>query len=1349
MGTPSLETARGAGSPAVTVITVVRNSPLPLQETFESLAAQTFRDFEHVVVDGASDDETLDVIRGREDRIARWTTEPDEGVYDAINKGIRLSRGRYVAILHAGDVYEPDFLARAVRRADAAQEAAGPAGAVVFANYRHGDRDVEADDLSDGVFLHHLGVNHSTFLVPKAVYDAVGLYDPSLKIVSDAIWMRQAWMAGVRFVRVDGYPLRFAPGGLSQASTPEQRALVIGEWVQSYRRFFPFLSLSIAEALYLHRFEEGKIFEIRSYLQEVDLGASAHPEVERFFASLRIMLRRIWRDRPLTAGRDELTDRCAVVRMQVAALLGLDSDCVNLTVSGRKLTELLDAASAFGAEATAGGKAVTLHYLEVFSRATETFIPDLITAMEVDDGRVHVVVCDQRIRAEERPFARVLAFDPAGFHANLTREIYGALLERMAPDLFVFHFAVNGWRLLSRLDERWMRTPAIFMTHGIDVFDLPRPSPYRDMIIRAIIHLPNARFTTVSDYLRAILIEAGVPDDKIDLAPNAIHPRFLENHASGESKIAARSAAGGAVRLLNIGRLIGWKGQTTIVAALGEVVAAGVDARLTIVYGGETATMNDVQAAATAAGVLDRIDFVEWVNFEETPRFYENFDLFVSGSTYSNNVPPRSETFGLAVLEAMASGLPVVATTAGGQPEVVGGDGPFARLVPPDDPAAMADAILALIRSGATDGDNRAVAEERAATFSRRRQLETLARVRDQATAPRLRAGQFAMTLAGGAGGAAMNVHKSLLKAGVASRFFVRDADRNPYPAMTRAQEAARLITDAHQPENELRREDHTIFSIDTDGLGETLLTEIERDLDVVNFHWHARFVSNDDIARLTRSGKPIVFTIRDMHALTGGCHYFHGCDNWRRDCHPCPQFLPEENDLPRRVLAWRRANWDLRNVCVVVLSEHSRAIVERSALFAGARIERIPNPIDVSVFRPSPKAEARQAFDLPLDITILAYLPSTRSLVKGGAELRETLQRLKRRLPADNVLISMAGRAMDIEDCPFETVHAGAIADRDKLAQFYASADLVIAPSLEETFSNTVAEAISCGTPVAGFQTGAIADLAQGARGRTAAVGDTIGLADAVVEVLSLDVDQMGLHDYIRSFMTYEAIGARYKSLYEDLLEHAVPIEERAAEAPLDPERARSHYLARRQTSWQMQAGRNETTGQMRLGPTDTRATPAQTEVFENAVALFYWGWHDVERAQGNLKWRWSASQALVEVENDFDSAAKLVFEVAHLFGGDPKSVDFTVNGTPRRAAISRGNLPSGARYRYSIDVPRTLVAARRPLSVVVHCRKAGVPAETDVGSNDRRELGLALSNVALTPAWGPSFPLRLLPRR
>ena len=92
----------------VTVVTVCRNCARMLEKTIESVETLSYPDIEYVIVDGASDDDTLNVIKKHEGKIGQWVSEPDRGIYDAMNKAVTMAKGDWVIFMNAGDVFASD-----------------------------------------------------------------------------------------------------------------------------------------------------------------------------------------------------------------------------------------------------------------------------------------------------------------------------------------------------------------------------------------------------------------------------------------------------------------------------------------------------------------------------------------------------------------------------------------------------------------------------------------------------------------------------------------------------------------------------------------------------------------------------------------------------------------------------------------------------------------------------------------------------------------------------------------------------------------------------------------------------------------------------------------------------------------------------------------------------------------------------------------------------------------------------------------------------------------------------------------------------------------------------------------
>jgi glycosyltransferase involved in cell wall biosynthesis len=209
--------------PCVSVLTVVRNGQATIDACIQSVAAQTYPNVEHVIVDGGSSDGTLDIIRRRAGSIAYWVSEPDGGIYAAINKAVRLSSADSYVVLGCDDVLLPTAVEALVRHASRGLVVRGWA---FFQCPRRGTMRTRA---------HSAGC-----LIQKVAHESFGLYDESYKIAADAKFLTKVQRAGA-MVDTDEITGVFAAGGASSsyASSISEYARAMheaGEW-SSLRSF--------------------------------------------------------------------------------------------------------------------------------------------------------------------------------------------------------------------------------------------------------------------------------------------------------------------------------------------------------------------------------------------------------------------------------------------------------------------------------------------------------------------------------------------------------------------------------------------------------------------------------------------------------------------------------------------------------------------------------------------------------------------------------------------------------------------------------------------------------------------------------------------------------------------------------------------------------------------------------------------------------------------------------------------------------------------------------------------------------------------------------------------------------
>ena len=162
----------------LSIITVNFNNKDGLQKTIESVLSQTFKDYEYIVIDGGSTDGSIDVINRYSDRITRWISEPDKGVYHAMNKGILQAKGEYCQFLNSGDwLIQPYGLQHVFDMS--------PIEDIIYCD-EQSETDIWAcaDQLTYLTFFEH-SIPHQAAFIKRALFSTIGLYNEENKIVSD------------------------------------------------------------------------------------------------------------------------------------------------------------------------------------------------------------------------------------------------------------------------------------------------------------------------------------------------------------------------------------------------------------------------------------------------------------------------------------------------------------------------------------------------------------------------------------------------------------------------------------------------------------------------------------------------------------------------------------------------------------------------------------------------------------------------------------------------------------------------------------------------------------------------------------------------------------------------------------------------------------------------------------------------------------------------------------------------------------------------------------------------------------------------------------------------------------
>lgn len=200
-----------AGQPRVSIVTVCLNSAATIELTLASVRLQSYPDIEHIVIDGGSTDGTQALVARDGERVSRFVSEPDRGIYDAMNKGIGLASGDVVGFLNADDVFAAtESVARIVAAFEADVDACY--GDVVYVSETDPTRVIRywrAGEYRRGLCASGWAPPHPSLYVRRKVLERIGGFDPELRVASD-------FEFALRLLDVHGASVRYIPEVLAR-----------------------------------------------------------------------------------------------------------------------------------------------------------------------------------------------------------------------------------------------------------------------------------------------------------------------------------------------------------------------------------------------------------------------------------------------------------------------------------------------------------------------------------------------------------------------------------------------------------------------------------------------------------------------------------------------------------------------------------------------------------------------------------------------------------------------------------------------------------------------------------------------------------------------------------------------------------------------------------------------------------------------------------------------------------------------------------------------------------------------------------------------------------------------------
>ncbi|BDA70278.1 glycosyl transferase, group 1 [Calothrix sp. PCC 7716] len=403
--------------------------------------------------------------------------------------------------------------------------------------------------------------------------------------------------------------------------------------------------------------------------------------------------------------------------------------------------------------------------------------------------------------------------------------------------------------------------------------------------------------------------------------------------------------------------------------------------------------------------------------------------------------------------------------------------------------------------------------------------------------------------ITGGAARSAYRLHQSLIGINVHSQVLVQTKfgdDKNVIAPKTGLEKGLAKLGHALEaiPPRFYRQRKQTPFS--TQWAPDLILPRVNRlNPDLINLHWtNESYLRIETIAKLH---SPIVWTLHDMSAFTGGCHYDEECGRYVKSCSLCPQ-LSSNNKFDLSHWVWQRKSnaWKNLHLTIVAPSTWMAKCARSSSLFQQQQIEVIPYGIDTQRYKPINRQTVRALLNLPQDKQLILFgaVNATSTPRKGFHLLLPALQNLCKSEWHDKIELVVIGASQpDIpSNLGFKTHYLGSLSDDISLAQVYAASDVFVAPSVQDNLPNTVMEALACGVPCVGFDIGGMSDMIEHLKnGYLAQPFDIADLSKGISWILESSDRHAKLckraREKVEQEFTQKLQASRYTYLYTDIL--------------------------------------------------------------------------------------------------------------------------------------------------------------------------------------------------------------------
>ena len=996
------------GIPLISIITVCLNSEKTLEQCIQSVLLQTYSNIEYIVIDGNSTDRTVELIKKYEDVVDYFLSEPDRGLYHALNKGLELATGDYILILNSDDWYEKDCVESLVK----AKKYAGTS--FVSALAQHVDQagkpvQVLRSMPYDASLRLRMPLRHETMLLSADIYNTIGPYDESYRIIADFHLTTRLFENGYTHYEIPRPLLNFRNTGVSSVNLDtlfvERKMLIKSQ--------FPFLDPKDEEMF-------GNLGRLAPH--DLENIASKYSHDIQFVRTLKCYFEDRSQNLNQTRWKNYQINWKVITKSQNLPLISVILPVFNAQETLAACIE------------------------SVLSQTLRDFELICINDSSPDDSQTII----EQYRLEDLRIISLVNDSNVGLGASRNRGV------REAKGTYIFHIDPDDTMPPQALEALYTHAAK----HGSDI------------VKGAYLHE------------QFLLGQKPKHTERKGLAPNA---DTIINISLAEMNDLLKTTEGhwSCLYCSQLAKRVPYPidlkmGQDSIYLVNVMVQAQKVSLISDVVYHYRA----NSESAMNTFSFQKFNDALEWRRRawhvlrdrglqEIGDRLLQVYwgDAFFRNLAHSVTPDQMSEFLGSFREAFSEAGI----TTLTLNPSK------YLRELFPLILEGREKQALALMLGNPVNKDASDVKNEKMPVRP--------VRAGNQLGKSDLKVATLCSMDHGGAGTGTQRRVEALRRNGVDARIFsLVVKSTHPYvervvpqlPSVDTTQDMLvwrevreRAVLPVKQVPGFCATE---LFSLTDSVVDFRRMSKCFDDFDVIHLHWVVGMFDFKHAAECLAK-KPLIWTLADMNAFTGGCHYSEGCEEYTKQCRVCP-LLGGTSDLAHKT--WKIKNdvyQQLENMHIVCPSRWMAERVAKSSLLGGKKIHYIPNPYPTERLRLTNKVLARIHLGLPVNKKLLLFgADSLGSYRKGSDLLRKSIDvfaQKKRRMQVEVIVFGN-----DSIKLPLPVHSLGYISDDEKLALAYSAADAFLFPSREDNAPLTIGESLSCGTPVVAFPVGHVPDI-------------------------------------------------------------------------------------------------------------------------------------------------------------------------------------------------------------------------------------------------------------------------------